>query len=103
LATRRLLAIVLVAAAAVLGAACGEAKLDTARVEDQIGETLAKRTGVGIDSVECPGEVEAKKGDSFRCTATTEREEQIVVNVRQDDDEGAVTWNVARKAPGSGG
>lgn len=85
----------------VLGAACGEAKLDTARVEDQIGETLAKRTGVGIDAVECPGEVEAKKGDSFRCTATTEREE-IVVNVRQDDDEGSVTWNVARKAPDAG-
>jgi uncharacterized protein DUF4333 len=81
---------------ALLPAACGKAKLDTSKLESQIKKTLSDRTGIPIGSVDCPGEVEAKRGDTFRCTATTTRGERVVLNVTQTDSKGGVSWKVAR-------
>jgi Domain of unknown function (DUF4333) len=78
-----------------LTAACGQSKLDTSRLESQIKKTLSDRTGFEIRSVACPRDVKAKKGDTFRCTVTTSRNEQARVNVTQDDDKGGVTWKLA--------
>jgi hypothetical protein len=78
-----------------LTAACGESKLDTSRLESQIKKTLSDRTGFEIRSVACPSDVKAKKGETFRCTVTTNRNEQVGVNVRQDDSKGGVTWKLA--------
>lgn len=75
--------------------ACGESKLDTSTLESQISKSLTERTGVRVTSVKCPDNVEAKEGDTFRCTATTVRHEQVTVNVTQDDSKGAVTWRIA--------
>jgi hypothetical protein len=83
-------------ALALLGGACGKSKLDTSRLESQMKETLSDRTGIGIKSVDCPGDVEAKRGDNFSCTATTSRGERVVLNVTQNNSEGDVTWKVAR-------
>jgi hypothetical protein len=77
-------------------AGCGESKLDTSRLESQIEKALHDRTGVSIASVRCPDDVKAEKGDTFRCVAQTTGHEQVVIDVRQDDDKGAVTWRVAR-------
>jgi Domain of unknown function (DUF4333) len=93
---RTLAAIGCCAALAMGAAACGKAKLDTSRLEDQIKHTLATRTGIPIASVECPADVEAKQGHTFRCTATTTRGERVVLNVTQDDSKGGVSWRVAR-------
>jgi hypothetical protein len=77
--------------------ACGgDSKLDTSRLEAQMKETLGDRTGIAIASVDCPDEVEPKQGASFRCTARTEKEERVLLNVTQNDDDGAVTWRVIR-------
>ena len=40
--------------------------------------------------------MEPKQGASFRCLARTERGERVVLNVKQDDNDGAVTWKVVR-------
>lgn len=76
--------------------ACGKSKLDTSKLEDQIQTELGKRTGIAIKKVDCPGSVEARKGGRFTCTATTARNERVVVQVTQDDSKGAVTWRVSR-------
>jgi hypothetical protein len=93
---RTLAAIACCWALALVPAACGKAKLDTSKLESQIQKTLTDRTGIAIASVDCPGEVEAKRGRTFRCTATTTRDERVVVNVTQNDGKGDVTWKVAR-------
>jgi hypothetical protein len=94
---RRTLAVLACCSAVALaGTACGKAKLDTSRLETQIKKTLTDRTRIAISSVDCPGEVEAKRGHSFRCTATTTRGERVILNVTQNDGKGAVTWKVAR-------
>ena len=77
--------------------ACGEdSNLDTAALESQMKETISDRTRIPIASVACPDDVQPKKGDTFRCTATTERGERVLLNVTQEDDEGAVKWRVVR-------
>ena len=84
----------LVCLAGLFATGCGKSHLDTSKLEGQIQTELAKRTGVGIEKVDCPGSVEARKGDRFTCTATTARKERVVVQVTQDNSEGAVTWRV---------
>ena len=79
----------------VVTAGCGQSTLDTSRLESQIKQTLSERTGFPIKSVSCPSDVKAKKGDRFRCTVTTGRNEEVAVNVHQDDDQGGVTWKLA--------
>jgi hypothetical protein len=96
--TRRvILTAVAFSALALLPAACGSSKLDTSALESQMKQSLAKRTGITIESVACPDDVKAKRGDTFRCTATTSRQEHVVLNVIQEDGEGAVTWKVAKR------
>jgi hypothetical protein len=78
-----------------LTAGCGQSKLNTDKLESQIKKTLSDRTGLPIKSVDCPGDVKAKKGAGFRCTVTTQRNERVPVNVTQDDAKGGVTWKLA--------
>jgi hypothetical protein len=82
------------ASLALLATGCGESKLDTSRLEDQIQKTLAERTGFPIKSVDCPDDVKAEKGGTFRCTVTTARGERALANVTQTDDKGGVTWKL---------
>ena len=81
-------------AASVL-AGCGEKKLDTAKAESAIRADIARQTGLGIESVRCPDEVEAKRGGRFRCVATARSGDRGSVRVTQRDDHGTVTWKLA--------
>jgi hypothetical protein len=89
----------------VVGAAClallvlagCTAKLDTDQIEDGVKHDLAERTGASITSVKCPNEVDAKKGDSFDCTARTARGDVIPIHVVQTDDKGSVTWRIGKR------
>jgi hypothetical protein len=74
--------------------ACGDAKLDTDRAEAAIQAGITRQTGVKIDSVRCPGEVEARKGDTFRCLARASNGQRARVEVTQRDEEGAVSWRL---------
>ena len=83
-------------ALAALGlAACGDAaKLDTDRAETAIRSGITRQTGVKIDTVRCPDDVEAKRGETFRCVAQASNGQRARVEVRQRDDEGSVSWRL---------
>jgi hypothetical protein len=81
--------------AAVIGA-CGESRLDTDKAESAIRAGITRQTGVKIDAVRCPDEVEARKGDTFRCVARASNGQRARVEVTQRDDEGAVSWRLVR-------
>lgn len=83
-------------ALAALGvAACGDAaKLDTGRAETAIRSGITRQTGVKIDTVRCPDDVEAKRGETFRCVAQASNGQRARVEVRQRDDEGSVSWRL---------
>jgi hypothetical protein len=78
------------------GLACGQAQLDTDEAESAIKAGITSRTGVKIDSVRCPGDVEAEQGDTFRCVAVASNGQRAQVEVTQRDDEGNVSWRLTR-------
>jgi Domain of unknown function (DUF4333) len=78
-------------------AACGESKLDTGEAESEIRAGITRQTGVKIESVRCPDNVEARAGDTFRCVATASNGQRARVEVTQRDDEGSVTWRLVRR------
>lgn len=92
-AARASLAACLVLASAGL-TACGEAKLDTDKAESAIRSGITRQTGVKIATVRCPEEVEARRGETFRCVAVASNGQRARVEVRQRDDEGSVSWRL---------
>lgn len=93
--TRLAAGVACAALAASVLAGCGEKKLDTAKAESAIGADIARQTGLEIESVRCPDEVEAKRGGRFRCVATAKNGDRGSVRVTQRDDQGTVTWKLA--------
>jgi hypothetical protein len=85
------------AAASALAAGCGESKLDTGKAEVAIRAGITRQTGVKIDSVRCPDDVETQKGDSFRCVARASNGQRARIEVTQRDDEGSVSWRLIRE------
>lgn len=77
-------------------AACGDATLDTANVEDQIAPKLEQETGTKDVEVSCPDDVEAKKGDEFECDVTAPGGSKAKVKVVQQNDDGDVTWDLVQ-------
>jgi hypothetical protein len=92
-ATRTSLATGLALVVMALGA-CGDAKLDTDRAEAAIRSGITRQTGVKIDSVRCPDDVQARKGETFRCVASASNGQRARVEVTQRDDEGSVSWRL---------
>jgi NAD(P)H-hydrate repair Nnr-like enzyme with NAD(P)H-hydrate epimerase domain len=78
------------AAAALVG--CGTQQLDTEEAEKTIGDRLGQQAKTKV-TVDCPDDVELKKGDTFDCNAKS-RTDQAKVKVTQLDDEGNVRWEV---------
>lgn len=91
----------LVLAGSIALGACAQ-KLDTAKIESEVKKELASKTGSQISSVDCPSGVEAKQGDTFRCTARTTTGEQVPIEVIQEDGEGTVRWRVVHQASSPG-
>jgi Domain of unknown function (DUF4333) len=80
------------AAAALAFAACGTKQLDTEEAEKTIAKRLGDQAGTTV-SINCPDDVELKKGDTFTCTAKS-RTDEAKVKVTQLDDDGNVRWEV---------
>ncbi len=78
--------------------ACGTESLDIGKAESEIEKGLRDQLGTKDTSVDCPDEVEAKKGDEFDCKATVDRQKGTV-NVTQQDEEGNVRWQVEQTSP----
>ncbi len=58
-------------------------------IEGFVAKT-AKEQGVAVESVECPDDVEAKKGESFKCTVRARGGKEGDIAVQQISDDGNV-------------
>jgi uncharacterized protein DUF4333 len=81
--------------AAVAGAGCGTQMLDVEEAEKTIGKRLGEETRATV-LVDCPDDVEIKRGDTFNCRATSPGKKPATVRVTQLDDKGRVRWVVTR-------
>jgi hypothetical protein len=63
-------------------------------LERQIKDELRSQTGVTPTSVDCPQDVPAEKGDTFRCTAVADDGSVATITVTQANDQGNVRWEV---------
>jgi len=66
--------------------------LDDARLEQVITDQFKTQTGVTLTAVDCPDDRPLQQGDTFNCTATTELDEALTIEVTQTDDTGNVSW-----------
>jgi NAD(P)H-hydrate repair Nnr-like enzyme with NAD(P)H-hydrate epimerase domain len=60
----------LLAAAALLLAGCGETVIDDAKTEAAIEENLQRSVKQKVSSVDCPSGVEVEAGKTFDCTVS---------------------------------
>lgn len=84
--------VIFVTAVAVLLAAC-TAALKAVDLNKEISAELQSKFDVEA-VVECPDDIEAKKGGSFACTARDEKDNSLSVQVTQSDDQGNVEWSM---------
>jgi Domain of unknown function (DUF4333) len=80
--------------AAALLAGCSST-IDSDKAESEIQKGIERRTSgqIPVKAVDCPDDVEAKKGDTFQCTVTGDNGKTGRVTVAQRDDEGNVTYS----------
>ena len=78
--------------AVLAGAGCGTQTLDIADAERTMSKRLSAEEGQKV-KVDCPDEVEIKRGDTFACKATGGKKPRTV-RVTQLNDKGRVRWLV---------
>jgi hypothetical protein len=89
------LALVALAAAAALAGCGGEEKLDMGDVETGIERGIEKdNPRTDVVSVDCPDDVEQKKGVSFKCTVRGADGQEAEATVTQVNDDGRVRYVV---------
>jgi hypothetical protein len=64
------LALILIAAAVLALAACGDDTVNTDAAEETVVNVIAEQTGFEADDMECPEDVPAEQGETFECTFT---------------------------------
>jgi hypothetical protein len=96
--SRRLLLLVPVACASLslLSAGCSKT-IQMETVKKSITDGVAEQVGLHAASVTCPSDPrEAKPNDEFECTITPKEGGKLTVKVTQKDDQGNITWSVAK-------
>lgn len=69
-------------ASALFTVGCGETVLDEAKTEATIEQNVERATGRKVASVDCPSDVEVKKGTTFECVVTFENGKRSVETVK---------------------
>jgi hypothetical protein len=72
-------------------AACGETKIDSAKLQSEIEDDAAGE-GLVLDAVDCPSP-KVKEGERFSCTVTVKGEEREL-EVTQRNDDGNVEYSL---------
>ena len=86
-----------VAVACVVGlAACGVGtkSIKGSEVEKQISDKIFEQRQARAKSIDCPKELEAKKGKKYECTLTAPNGDQLPVAVEMTDDNGKYKFEV---------
>jgi hypothetical protein len=86
------LGVIAVAIAVALSLA-SRGKLDMGAVEREIAAQIGTSSGLHT-TVSCPGSVDIAAGTTFTCEATTDDGVRSTVTVRQDDDQGNLTFGL---------
>lgn len=73
------------ALAAVAVAGCGEDRIDTAKLERELGRQIEAQTPLGLLEVVCPKDVEVST-EGFECTIRAEGGGEVQVPVSQDGE-----------------
>jgi hypothetical protein len=83
----------LVGAAALIAIGCGKTVLDTTKTEDTLEQNVEQATGEKVASVDCPSDVEVKKGGTFNCTVRFKNgnREVATLKIRNEDADLSVT------------
>lgn len=91
---RRLsLSILMVGAFAAAGCG-GGGGLDVGKAERTIADEVEKQTATQEVKIDCPDDVDQKKGDVFECDLSARGGVKATVKVTQVDDDGNVRWEV---------
>lgn len=90
--TRASLGLFLLSPALIVLAGCGTKVIDSGKAEKLIKENIVNQTGVPVTAVDCPNDVEVKKGDVFTCTAKGADGTSAAVKVTQTDQKGNVNF-----------
>src|SRR4051794_16614679 len=88
----RLGAIALALATALVLSGCGK-RIDTAWLREAIKDQLTG-LGVHVTDVSCPKIRDVSRGDTFRCTVTTDAGAHLDVDVRQNTTSGEVSFTI---------
>ena len=81
------------AAGLALLTACGATSVDIPVVEDNIKQGIKEQNDVDV-SVDCPNEVDWKKGESFTCDVEEPDGTISKATVTMKDDDGNVSWKI---------
>lgn len=84
--TRALLATA--ATLSLAAAGCGQEVIDEQDLEDEVKRVVAEQVGQDPKEVDCPGDVDAKKGEKMRCTLTAPDGTKVEANVTIESAEG---------------
>lgn len=96
--SRPLATLAATAAAVSLLAGCGTRTVEGQELEGKITTSLERQVGERPDAIECPNEVDAKKGTKARCIIKASDGSEIGLNVTMTDDEGAFDYEVDQQA-----
>jgi hypothetical protein len=80
------------AAVATLTVSCS-ASIDVPDLEGRIAGDLRDEFNVSY-TVSCPGDVEAKQGNDFVCSADGEDGTELTLQITQTDDDASVTYEI---------
>jgi len=72
---------------------CGGVVIDDAKEEALIEENLEKTVGQRVSSVDCPSDVDVKKGKTFECTVELAggRSEKVTIKILNSDADTEIT------------
>jgi hypothetical protein len=78
------------------GCSVGSSNIDTDKAEKEITKGFEQQVpGKKVKTLECPDEVEAKKGVKTTCDIALASGEKGTINLRVLNDDGDIRWNVA--------
>ena len=81
---------------ALLGMVACTSMLSMDAIKSAISDGVKSQMGLEIASVTCPESRPIKAADTFECTATPKVGGNLVVKVTQKDDQGNISWELAK-------
>ena len=87
----------LLASVVLVAVGCGTKTLDVGDAEEKISAELERQVGQRPKAVDCPEDMEAKEGNTERCTITAPNGEKIGLTLTTTDDEGNFRFEVDRR------